>query len=262
MPLVRLKSIDALAELEPTDQAIAILPVAATEAHGPHLPITTDCDIAEGHLGALGDYLSTTVDIMVLPIQRVGASREHNWAEGTETIEEDDLLAHWYAIVRAIAGVGFKRLVIVSSHGGNSAVVDSVILKARAELKILAVGTAWLRFGQPDGLFSDCERKYGIHGGDVETSLMLHYAPHAVSMDKAQDFPSSLSTVEAGMTHLTAYGRHHFGWLSSDLNRNGVVGDASAATAEKGAALATHILTNFSQLIDDVSRFDLSLFDR
>lgn len=262
MPFVRLRSIDALAELELSDEAIVILPVAATEAHGPHLPNTTDCDIAEGHLSALGNYLSSANDAVVLPIQRIGASREHFWDEGTESLEEPDLIAHWYAIARAAAGVGCRRLVIVSSHGGNSAVVDSVILKARAELKMLAVATAWLRFGQPEGLFSEAERKYGIHGGDIETSLMLHYAPESVAMDRAENFASALSAIEVSMTHLTAYGRHHFGWLSSDLNPHGVVGNASAATPEKGKALAAHILTNFAHLLDDVAKFDLTHFDR
>lgn len=262
MPLVRLNSIEALSTLDLDHGAIAILPVAATEAHGPHLPVSTDCDIAEGHLGTLERYLPSTIDAVVLPVQRMGASREHLWAEGTQSIEEAELMAHWFSICRALAGVGGRRVIIVSSHGGNTAVVDSVILKARAELSMLAIGTAWLRFGVPDGLFSDAERAHGIHGGDIETSLMLHYAPELVAMDKTRDFVSAQESLDTEMTHLSATGRHHFGWLSSDLNPLGVVGNASAATPEKGRALAHHILTGFADLLADTARFDLAMFDR
>lgn len=258
MPLATVTKIAALSEHDFTPASITILPVAATEAHGPHLPVATDCDIAEGHLNALAPHLSSAIDAIVLPIQRIGASREHLWAGGTQSREETDLIADWFAIAAAVARAGGKRLVIVSSHGGNSAVVDSVILKARAELSMLAVGTAWLRFGQPEGLFVDHERKFGIHGGAIETALMLHYAPHLVDIDRAQNFASALERIEARMTHLSAYGRHNFGWLSSDFNSHGVVGDATSATVEQGARLADHILKGFAQLLDDVARFDLS----
>ncbi|AEQ52730.1 creatininase family protein [Pelagibacterium halotolerans] len=258
VPLTFVNENDAFADGRVSAETIAILPVGATEAHGPHLPVSTDCDIAEGHLSALGSYLSSPVDAAVLPIQRIGASREHLWADGTQSKEEGALIAEWFAIAGEWARAGGKRLVIVSSHGGNTPVVESVILKARAELGLLAVSTAWMRFGMPEGLFSEHERKYGIHGGAIETALMLHYFPHKVEMDRAAHFGSSLETIEAGMTHLSAYGRHRFGWLSKDLNRFGVVGDARAASAEKGAALADHILKGFAQLLDEVARFDLS----
>ncbi|WP_417584312.1 creatininase family protein [Pelagibacterium sp.] len=258
MPLAFVNDLEALDRGPIGSDTIAILPVAATEAHGPHLPATTDCDIAQGHLSALEPYLSSPIDAVALPIERIGASREHLWAETTQSREEGALIGAWFAIAEKWAAAGGRRLVIVSSHGGNTPVVESVILKARAELNLLAVSTAWLRFGMPVGLFDDEERKLGIHGGAIETALMLHYFPERVAMEKAEAFASALRTIEAEMTHLSAYGRHRFGWLSSDLNRHGVVGDARMASAAKGAALADHILSGFAQLLDDVARFDLS----
>lgn len=258
MPLTFVNDIDALADVRVSEGTIAILPVAATEAHGPHLPASTDCDIAQGHLSALSGYLSSAIDAVVLPIERIGASREHLWAAGTQSKNEGDLIAEWFGIAQSWAKAGGRRLVIVSSHGGNTPVVESVILKARAELGLLAISSAWLRFGMPEGLFDEHERRYGIHGGAIETALMLHYFPDKVEMGRADDFASALETIEAGMTHLSAYGRHRFGWLSSDLNAHGVVGDAKSASADKGAALANHILAGFAQLLDDAARFDLS----
>lgn len=260
MPLVQLTSLDALSGHAVSDRTIAILPVAATEAHGPHLPATTDCDIAEGHLRALPGYLSTDIDAVVLPIQRIGASLEHMRFPVTESRDAVDLVADWFAIAKAVRDAGGRRLVIVSSHGGNSAAADIVTLRARAELDMLAVATAWMRFGYPDDLFDETERKYGIHGGDIEASLMLHYAPKQVDMRHARNFVSRLMDWEAGMTHLSGYGKHRFGWLSSDFNAEGVVGDAAAANVEKGAVLADHILKGFAELLNDVARFDLGRF--
>lgn len=257
MPLVHVSSIEELGRLEFSEHTIAILPVAATEAHGPHLPASTDCDIARGHLAVLGPYLPQAIDAVVLPLQPVGASQEHCRFAATQSRDVADLVAEWFALARAVQEKGGRRLVVVSSHGGNSAAVDTLILRARAELGLLAVGTAWLRFGYPEGLFPEAERRYGIHGGDIETSLMLHYAPQAVAMAQAARFPSALPDIEARMSHLSAYGKHRFGWLSTDLNPAGVVGDAAAASGQKGAQLADHILKGFAELLGDVAGFDL-----
>lgn len=242
-------------------RTIAILPVAATEPHGPHLPLSTDCDIAEGHIAALDAYLPAALDVVVLPLQRVGFSLEHSHFPGMQSRPVGTLVEDWMGLLRAYRALGGRRAVIVSSHGGNTPAVDALIVEARAQLDMLAVATAWLRFGQPEGLFSEAERKYGIHGGDIETSLMLHYAPEKVEMDKAADFLSRLVAMERRFTHLSAFGRHHWGWMSSDLNPHGVVGDATAASADKGAMSAGHALSGFVALLEDVAQFDLKLFE-
>lgn len=257
MPLTQLQTAERIEALDFASGAVIILPVAATEAHGPHLPLSTDCDIAEGHIGALAEYLDPALEIIVLPIERVGASDEHSCFEGTESRSVSDLISRWFDLARKIAARGGRRLVIVSSHGGNTSAVDSVILKARAELDMLAVGTAWMRFGFPDGLYSAHEKAFGIHGGAIETSLMLHYRPDLVVRDAIANFPSRLEPLQAERQYLSAYGPHRFGWLSNDLNTQGVVGDASAASAEKGAAHADHILRGFAGLLGEVATFDL-----
>ncbi|WP_196260886.1 creatininase family protein [Pelagibacterium limicola] len=257
MPLRSLETLDRLDDATLSKRTVVILPVAATEAHGPHLPLSTDSDIAQGHIEALEAYLDDTIDAVALPIERIGASQEHSRFAGTESLPAAALIERWFGIAKRVAAAGCRRLVIVSSHGGNTAAVDTVILRARAELGLLAVGTAWMRFGFPEDLYPPREKKFGIHGGAIETSLMLHYRSDAVVNGEVDDFVSRLEGIESRMHYLSGYGPHRFGWLSGDLNAAGVVGDARLGSAEKGAIHADHILKGFAALVGEVTNFDL-----
>ena len=240
-----------------TDSSVGVLPVAATEQHGPHLPVTTDSDIARGHLAALPTFLQPELSVAVLPLQTVGYSAEHSAFPGLVSGEPEELLAEWGRMARKFHDAGGRRLVIVSSHGGNSPVVDILIRRLRVDLKMLAVATSWMRFGQPANLFTEWELAHGIHGGDIETSLMLHYAPGSVRRDKWQKFMELRPTPDKNPGLLSRSGPHRYGWMSQDLNATGVVGDAALATAEKGAASARHALESFAKLLAEVAAFDL-----
>lgn len=224
--------------------AIAILPTAAIEQHGPHLPVGTDTYIMEGMLERFVQRCPDSIDPYILPIQSVGKSNEHLWAKGTLTLTATQALESWTAIGLSVARAGFKKIVIVNSHGGNLDLISILSRELRVQAGMLAVKCQWGNFGHPADMYTEHELSYGIHGGDVETSLMLAFKPHCVDMTKAINF---VSTAETSLIPPT--GPISRGWIASDLNADGTVGDASAATAKKGEETAIHQVNGFIDLL-------------
>ena len=244
------------AALDPAT-TIAILPVAATEQHGPHLPVSTDTTLMEGMIRTVLDRLPDDLDVLFLPVQAIGKSNEHLRSPGTVTFTATQLLDIWYAIGEAVHRAGLRKLVIVNSHGGNAEVIAIIARELRVRLGMLVTTTQWRRFGLPTNMFSVYDATYGIHAGDIETSLMLHFRPDLVDMTKAKNFPSSAAGMENEYAHLRPIGTHAFGWIAPDLNPDGAVGDASAATPEKGRATAEHQAEGFIALLKDIARFPI-----
>jgi creatinine amidohydrolase len=240
------------------DATIAILPIAATEQHGPHLPVGTDALIAEGMLMTAAGMLPESLDVRGLPIQAVGKSNEHVWAAGTLTLPANVAIEAWTELGLSVSRAGVRKLVIVNSHGGNEEIMGIVARELRVRADMLVVKTSWSRFGHPDGMFSELERRHGIHGGEVETSLMLHFRPDLVDMVKAENFVSLAAETDAKFKHIAPTGTHAFAWIARDLNESGVVGNAAAATPEKGRAVAEHQAKGFVALLQDVRAVPLS----
>jgi creatinine amidohydrolase len=224
--------------------SIAILPTAAIEQHGPHLPVGTDTLIMDGMLDIFRKTCPANLDPWILPIQAVGKSNEHLWAKGTATLTAATALTAWTEIGLSIARAGFKKIVIVNSHGGNLDLISILSRELRVEAGMLAIKCQWGSFGHPKGMYSDHERTFGIHGGDVETSLMRAFAPETVDMTKAMNFKSNAET-----DAISPIGSISRGWISSDLSPDGTVGDASKATVEKGQATADHQVSGFVEML-------------
>ena len=241
-----------------SDATVAVLPLAAVEQHGPHLPVGTDTLIARGMLRTVAWQIPGDLDIRILPIQAVGKSNEHLYAPGTLTLPAHVAIEAWTELGLSVARAGVRKLVIVNSHGGNEEMMGIVARELRVRADMFVAKTSWSRFGHPDGMFSELERRHGIHGGEVETSLMLHFRADLVDMSVAQNFKSLAAETDAKLKLLAPTGTHAFAWIARDLNANGVVGDASMATAEKGRAVAEHQARGFITLLEDVRAVPLA----
>ena len=149
-----------------TENVIAILPTAAIEQHGPHLPVGVDTMIAEGMLNELRQTCPDDLDIRILPVQAVGKSNEHLHAKGTLTLSAENALRVWTDIGLSVARAGVRKIVIVNSHGGNLDLISILARELRVQAGMLAVKCQWGGFGAPPGLFSEREVAFGIHGGD------------------------------------------------------------------------------------------------
>ena len=250
------------ADLAAADMAsvVSVLPVAATEQHGPHLPLGTDTFIMEGYLHAVLERLPTDLPAVILPVQAIGCSVEHIDFPGTLSLPARTALEAWSGLVAQVAKAGCRKLVILNSHGGNSPVLDILAHEMRASHGLLVVLASWQRFGYPDGLFAEAELRHGIHGGAVETALMLAFRPDLVRRDAIRDFKPASVAMERDHDWLRASGRPTgFGWMAQDLHEAGAMGDAAGANADAGHACAIHGAEAFVGLLRDVARFDVGV---
>lgn len=256
-PPRRLWSEMSSAEIAAAETAgwIAVVPLGAIEQHGPHLPLVTDSLIGTALLALAFEMIPDEVPVTAMPMIEIGKSDEHLSLPGTLTLSASNVGAQAIAIAEGAIRAGVRKIVFINAHGGNSALLDSVTRNLRLRHGVLAVATSWSRFGVPDGLVPEDEIAFGVHGGQIETSLMLYLRPELVQMERAEDFASLQEELAEENEHLRAYGKVQFGWLAEDLNPAGVTGNAAAATAEIGQAIAMHQAEAFARLCTEIDAF-------
>ncbi|MDO8448985.1 MAG: creatininase family protein [Rhodoferax sp.] len=246
-------------------QTIAVLPVAATEQHGPHLPLSVDTVLVDGVVTAALPHLAPDLNVLFLPTQAVGLSPEHARFPGTLTLKSETILRLWTDLGESVAAAGIRKLVLLNSHGGQVSVMDMVARDLRARLDMLVYSVSWFNLPLHDAngqdvnaLFSADEHRFGIHAGDVETSMMLVLDPAHVDMAHAQNFVSS-SQERASKFDILGNGKSaKLGWQMQDYNPAGAVGNAAGATADKGRAVVDAAGRSLGQLLAEIDRLPLS----
>ena len=241
------------------ERAIAVLPVAAVEQHGPHLPVWVDSCINQGILERVQAGLPEDVPAIFLPMMPVGLSTEHAAFPGTLTLSAETVIRLWTEIGESVAAAGIRKLVLFNSHGGQPQIMDLVARDLRARHRMFVVTLNYWALGLPDGLFPESERRHGIHGGSVETSLMLHLRPDLVREGRRQNFVSATVEMEQRYDYLRAEGGGvGFGWQTQDLNAEGACGNALDADAERGRKIVEAVVERFIALLREVDAYPLS----
>ena len=255
LDFARLKASSAI------DQVVAVLPVAATEQHGPHLPLCVDTSLVNGVIDAALAHLPADVPVLVLPTQAVGKSNEHERFAGTLTLTAETVIRVWMELGACVAGAGVKKLVLFNAHGGQVSIMDIVARDLRARHDMLAFSSSWYTMPFPpevEGLFSPEEHRFGIHAGDMETSMMLALRPQYVDMAQARDFTSSSRSRSLDYPILGNGKSAKLGWQMQDYNPMGAAGNATLSTAAKGQALIEASAKQFALMLAEVSRLPMS----
>jgi creatinine amidohydrolase len=242
------------------EQVVALLPVSAVEQHGPHLPLGTDAIINDGIVRAALERLPADGPaLLVLPALTVGHSLEHGSFPGTLSAPAGSVMELWLEVGRGAARAGLRKLILLNTHGGQKALVDLVAVKLRAELGLLVVRANYFAFGLPPDLFDPAELAHDLHGGALETSLLLHLRPELVRKEQCREFGGLAGQLAARHSMLGVERPVGIGWLSEDLNPAGASGQAGVADAERGAAYLTFLAERLAALVGEVASTPLAI---
>ena len=243
------------------ESLVAVLPIGAIEQHGPHLPLSVDQAILDGIIAAAVPQIPDTLPALFLPTMPVGKSNEHNAWPGTLSVSAQTLISLLMEIGDSVAAAGVRKLVILNSHGGQIAPMDIVARDLRVRHRMLTIAANWFAHGVPDGLFPEDERRFGIHAGDMETSVMLALHGELVRMEHARDFRPAIADIDRDYSHVGLSPAGKLGWMAQDMNAAGACGNAAAARAEKGRAVIEHAARQLVSLLEEVHRMPLSILD-
>jgi len=242
------KQVDAL----PRERTLLVLPTAAIEQHGHHLPLATDTLINNLLLGRAIKKLPQVLPIYVLPPVHYGKSNEHRGFPGTLSLSASTFMAVLHDLGASIASAGFRKLVLYNTHGGNSSLIDVMARDLRAEfaLQTFALhGSGGISF---EGLAPQ-ERAYGFHAGEVETAFLLAAAPELV--DRAAYTVNYIADVSKPELLLPENAPATFAWLTRDIAPSGVLGDPRPATAENGERWLEEAATRLAAALEAMASY-------
>ena len=248
------------AQLDPV-RTVAVLPLGSTEQHGPHLPLAVDRVLVDGVIAAALPHLPADLPVLFLPTQQVGYSPEHARFDGTLTLSSATLISAWTELGQCVGRAGLRKLLLLNAHGGQVSLMDIVARELRGHCKLIVYSCNWWNLPLGDevtGLFSDQEHRFGVHAGEIETSMMLALRPQQVDLAQARHFKSSAQERARRYPILGNGSSAKLGWQMQDYNTRGAAGNAAAATPEKGQALLAAAGAKLALLLQEFSELPLS----
>jgi creatinine amidohydrolase len=215
--------------------------------------------INDGIVRAALERLAPDLTLLVLPAQTVGLSPEHTSFAGTLSIKDSLLLDVWTDIGRSVARTGLRKLIVFNTHGGQKTLVDLLAVRLRSELGMLVVRATYFAFGVLPGLFDPTEIVHDIHGGEVETSLLLHLRPDLVRTAALADFKGLPHELQARNKLLGAEKPVGIGWRAEDLHPAGAYGNAAKADGRRGAQHLSYLADRLAGLVGEVAATPLTI---
>ena len=250
-----------LAASDVINQTVAVLPVAAIEQHGPHLPVSVDTTLVNGVIETALPHLPDALPVLFMPTQQVGKSNEHIRYPGTLTLSAQTLISVWMELGACVARAGIKKLVLFNSHGGQVSVMDIVARDLRTAHNLMVFSSNWYTLPLGDevmNLFTPAEHRFGIHAGDMETSMMLALKEKYVDMKHAQHLHTQAEERAKTYPLLGNGSAAKLGWQIQDYNPYGAAGNATLATAAKGQAVINAAGLQLALLLQEISSLPLS----
>ncbi|MBV9459614.1 MAG: creatininase family protein [Bradyrhizobium sp.] len=239
------------------ERTVAVLPVGAVEQHGPHLPVGVDTMINSGIVARTLELMPRDYPMLLIPMTPIGKSDEHLAFPGTLTLSHETLGRVWYEIGEGVYRAGLRKILFFNSHGGQPQLLEIVCRDLRVKLGMFAASSTWPQLIDMTDLFDPAEIKHGIHGGQIETSIMLHLHPDLVKMECAENFaPVTLQNEREA--EFMSRGAAYFGWQAQDLHPKGASGNAAKATAPLGRELVERAARGLANLIQEISNYPLS----
>jgi creatinine amidohydrolase len=238
------------------ENVVIIQPVGAIEQHGPHLPLIVDAAIGVGVLGKALEKLDADIPAYALPTLYYGKSNEHLHFPGTITLSTETLMATIMEVGESIYRAGFRKLVLMNSHGGQPQVMQMAARDLHVKYDDFLVFPlfTWRVPHITKELITPKEGQLGMHAGDAETSIMLAILPEQVKMEKAlAEYPPEQS--EGSL--LSLEGKLPVAWVTRDISKSGVIGDATTATKEKGDRILESVSNGWLQVIQDIYKYRL-----
>jgi creatinine amidohydrolase len=242
------KQVDAL----PRESTLLVLPTAAIEQHGHHLPLATDTLINNLLLGHALRKLPADLPVYALPPVHYGKSNEHVGFPGTLSVSASTFMAVLSDLGSSLSKAGFRKLVLYNTHGGNTSLIDVMSRDLRAEFGLRTFslhGSGGISF---EGLDPQ-ERAYGFHAGEVETAFLLASIPELV--DRSAYTSNYIADISKPEMLLPENAPATFAWLTRDIAASGVMGDPRPATAEKGARWLEQAATRIAAALQEMARF-------